>query len=473
MQRLPRVPELGEQLPRLERLFAPDQSPLTTSMHDAPMPLRCLDTFQPSVYQPLRAGDRPSGGAWRLAPGLYEITVHSFCGRHASYAPHKALGYLPAPYKGRIAGIVQSLVRRYTEREEVEWSDAQALVWGLLSRVKPSALKGRARAAAERLLTPQEIRELDGVGVDALRDEVVRRLLPQVREALRPLIELENRVRRYLTEGTRSYQELEQLVMRPLDPNDKILVEPKHWYWHPRGGCFVRYEPNGFSRVRLRLWVPQPIAVEYDSRGRIVSMARAGVWRIRVLYDDGVEPWRCPREPRWLAYRFHTVQFERLDQLLAHTESVNGWLFAVEKRATAAGGVRVASAGRIGLFQRAPSWVDRWLDRVDSANQTRRELQSYPELAERGARWVRGEPSADPLMDREHYVNGVRDAIRGTSAERIEWIAETHANSAEALANAINLLNQLPTGSADYDPTGSLAAPGSQGGQRLLVSGRS
>lgn len=76
-------------------------------------------------------------------------------------------------------------------------------------------------------------------------------------------------------------------------------------------------------------------------------------------------------------------------------------------------------------------------------------------------------------MDREHYVNGVRDAIRGTSAERIEWIAETHANSAEALANAINLLNQLPTGSsADYDPTGSLAAPGSQGGQRLLVSGR-
>ena len=51
----------------------------------------------------------------------------------------------------------------------------------------------------------------------------MRRLLPQVRDALRPLLELENRVRQLLTEGTRSYQELEQLVMRPFDPRDPNL----------------------------------------------------------------------------------------------------------------------------------------------------------------------------------------------------------------------------------------------------------
>lgn len=56
----------------------------------------------------------------------------------------------------------------------------------------------------------------------------------------------------------------------------------------------------------------------------------------------------------------------------------------------------------------------------------------------------RGEPSSDSLTDREHYLHGIRSAIRGSLKERLEWIAETHANSAEALAEAINVLNQLP-----------------------------
>jgi hypothetical protein len=124
-------------------------------------------------------------------------------------------------------------------------------------------------------------------------------------------------------------------------------------------------------------------------------------------------------------------------------------------------------------FQREPSWIGRWIDRVDEANQTRREIESYREWAERTERIWRGQPSSDSFFDREHYVHGVRDAIRGTSAERVEWIAETHANSAEALAHAINVLDTLPTEShAEYEPSGYLATPGSRGGQRLLISGR-
>jgi hypothetical protein len=243
-QRLPRVPDIADRLPRLESLFSPDATPLTTSMADAPMPLRCLDSFQPTRCEGLRSRERLPNGAWRIAPGLYEITMHSFCGMHASYAPHKALGYLPAPYKGRFASIFQKLMQRYSERAEIEQGDVQMLVWGLLARVKPSALRGPARAAAEKLLTTDELRELEGFGVDALRDEVVRRLLPQVRDALRPLLEIENRVRQLLAEGVRHYQELEQVVMRPFDPKDKILVEPRHWYWNPKGRYFLQFDPQ-------------------------------------------------------------------------------------------------------------------------------------------------------------------------------------------------------------------------------------
>ncbi len=122
-QRLPRVPDIGNRLPRLESLFSPDTAPLATSMADAPMPLRCLDAFQPTRYEWLRSQERQPNGAWRLAHGLYEITLHSFCGMHATYAPHKALGYLPAPYKGRLATIFQRRIRR---RRAARRSDASA-----------------------------------------------------------------------------------------------------------------------------------------------------------------------------------------------------------------------------------------------------------------------------------------------------------------------------------------------------------
>jgi hypothetical protein len=472
-QRLPRVPDIADRLPRLESLFSPDATPLTTSMADAPMPLRCLDSFQPTRCEGLRSRERLPNGAWRIAPGLYEITMHSFCGMHASYAPHKALGYLPAPYKGRFANIFQKLMQRYSERAEIEQGDVQMLVWGLLARVKPSALRGPARAAAEKLLTTDELRELEGFGVDALRDEVVRRLLPQVRDALRPLLEIENRVRQLLAEGVRHYQELEQVVMRPFDPKDKILVEPHHWYWNPKGRYFLQFDPNGFSRTQIRIWVPRPIEARYDAHGRIESLALAGQWRISVQYDDTVEPWRCPREPRWLAYRFTTIRFERLDLGQEHLAEVNGWLFATEKRATTSGGVRVASVKPLLPSQRQPSWIGRWLDRLDEANQTRREIESYQEWLRRTEHIWRRQPSSESLLDREHYLHGIRDAIRGTPAERVEWIAETHQNAAEALGEAIIVLDRLPTESyAEYEPTGYLATPGSSGGQRLLVSGR-
>jgi hypothetical protein len=203
-QRLPRVPDIADRLPRLESLFSPDATPLTTSMADAPMPLRCLDAFQPTRFKFLHSRERQPNGAWRLEPGLNEITLHSFCGMFATYAPHKALGYLPAPYKGRIASIFQKLMQRYADRADLEQGDVQMLVWGLLARVKPSALRGPAHAPPPRNCSPPtELRELEGFGVDALRDEVVRRLLPQVRDALRPLLELENRVRQLLAEGVR------------------------------------------------------------------------------------------------------------------------------------------------------------------------------------------------------------------------------------------------------------------------------
>ncbi|MEN3001976.1 MAG: hypothetical protein ABDI19_09075 [Armatimonadota bacterium] len=472
-QRLPQLPKLSDKLPRLDDLFK-KEPPLTTSMADAPMPLRCLDEFQPTQFQPLDERHRLPDAKWKIpGVGLYEFTVHSFCGRIASYAPHKALGYLPAPYKGSRAKLLQAIIQRYPSHPELEQSDVQALIWAILAQAKPESFKTGVRRAAQTLLTEQELRSLNQQGLDALQDEVMRRLLPQVRDALRPLLEIENRVRQIIATLERPFEELERIVMRPFDPNDKILYEPQHWYWNPEGGYFHRYMPNGYSRTRIQVWVPRPVSIVYDGQGRIERLELQGQWSIGVEYDPSESPWRCPEDARLLAYRFRRVEFVRHDLGQREMVEVDGWLFVTEKRRSSRQGVQLASRSLIGWRQRQPSWIRQWIDRVRGINETRKEIDSYAEWANWGRRMWEGNPSADNLLDQQHYYEGIREALRGTTADRVGWIAETHRNAAEGLAYGIVALRQLPTGSERvYDPSGYLATPGSQGGQRLLTSGR-
>jgi hypothetical protein len=60
-QRLPRVPDIADRLPRLESLFSPDATPLTTSMADAP-----IAEYEPTSYL---ATPGSSGGQRLLVSG--------------------------------------------------------------------------------------------------------------------------------------------------------------------------------------------------------------------------------------------------------------------------------------------------------------------------------------------------------------------------------------------------------------------
>ncbi len=472
-QQLPRLPRPSDKLPRLDDLLK-KEPPLTTTMNDAPSPLRCLSPFQPTQFQPLDERQYLSEGKWRIPkPGLYEFKVHSFCGRHASYAPHKALGYLPAPYKGSQAKILQAIVQRYPRHPELEQTNVQSLIWAILAQAKPESFKGGVRLAAQKLLTDQELRTLNQQGLDALQGEVMRRLMPQVRDVLRPLLEAENRLRQIVATLERPYEEMERVAILPLDPSDKILCEPEHWYWDPSQGYFYRYRPQGFTRTHVQVWVPHPVEVSYDAQGRIERMELKGQWRITVEYDTSETPWRCPKDARLLAHRFRKVEFVREDLEQREVVEVNGWLFAIEKRPSASRGVQVASRLPLGVQSRQPSWIGSWGRRLDDMNQTRREIDSYRSHYEFSRRVWEGNPSADNLLDMQHYAHGVRDAVVGTSADRIQWVAETHANAAEGLAYGIRQLETLPTGTEpEFDPSVRVATPGSRGGQRILPSGR-
>ncbi|MCS7300608.1 MAG: hypothetical protein NZ556_03540, partial [Fimbriimonadales bacterium] len=306
-QQLPRLPRLSDKLPRLDNLLR-REPPLTTSYEDALPPLSGLDPFQPTEFQLLDERHCLADGSWRIPDvGLFEIRVQSFCGHCGSYPPHSALGYLPAPYKGSRAELLRTIMQRYQQHPELEQRDVQWLVWAILAQAKPETYTGPARRAAQVLLTEQELRSLNQQGLDAFQDEAIRRLLPQVREALRPVLEVENRVRQLVAQVERPFEELERVVMRPIDPNDRILYEPNHWYWEPDQGFFYRYRPQGYSRTHIQVWVPRPVETVYDALGRIERMEQKGRWSVAVEYDPTITPWRCPEDPNLLAYAFRRV----------------------------------------------------------------------------------------------------------------------------------------------------------------------
>ena len=72
-----RIPDLPSRLPSLSSLLQGE--PLTTSLDDAAGPLPMLDDYDPAHLVPMMALPRGAGGVFTPRPGLYTLTVDSFC----------------------------------------------------------------------------------------------------------------------------------------------------------------------------------------------------------------------------------------------------------------------------------------------------------------------------------------------------------------------------------------------------------
>lgn len=158
----------------------------------------------------------------------------------------------------------------------------------------------------------------------------------------------------------------------------------RHPIWTPRAdGAPVtvdarkRYPPHHADRHRRdRQNLPPPLGstpLPYANRdsdglglpcrpapaclpvGALASGSWAPPHASGVQYDDSASPWRCPKEPRWLAYRFRTARFEQSDKGLTHTAEVEGWLFATEKRPSAHRTLHLTSGAPVQLLQGSPS----------------------------------------------------------------------------------------------------------------------
>lgn len=461
----PRVPNIN--IPGLRDLMR-GESPLTTTFSDAYQGLEFLDGWDPNSFIEFRSlseAEKTDTG-WQLDPGYYTGVIHTFCAHAGTRGPSQGLGYVYAPYKGARAELLKNVMRRYPT-SGVSQQNAQLLVWAILARAKMGDLTGGAREAATRLLEPQEMAMLQTGSLDFLDDRIMREVLGPVDSALRPIYQAENQLRGMLYQANRPFADLERIaVLPPVTDPSEFLIQGGRWLWHPDGYA-IRYQPSGYSRTSVEIVVPRPFNIVRDARNRIVRMEMPDGWYSEVEYDDTVAPQSVPDDPDIRAFKFKRVTWVAPpDESGERTYTVEdeGWCFVTNPRLTAFDEFFAS------ISPPQDGWFDNWVGRLRHGRERWDQMQEARRQSERLDRILRGESSPDDFLDTGHYRDGL-NTVRGTPADRINWLTEHQARQNEALLHATNVIASLGTEGANYDPSDTLIVPANQSSQRLMGAG--
>lgn len=468
-------PDLGGRLPRIDlpglESLLKREDPLTTSLDNADFGLPFLDGWDPGDYKLLTEQDR-RGRIWKLQPGHYVVHLRSYCARAGTPGPWVGDGMVHGAWSGSAAEVIRKVLQRADLMPEIEQGDVQVLIWALLSRAKPSQMRGRAREAALKLLTEEERRKLDGLGLDFLEDRIMNQLMGRFDQALRPLLEAENKIRGIVYRANQPFEELERLAVLPPLKNVRGEVPVGRWVWKSEGYA-IRYEPHSFTRLTAYIVVPQPFKIVRDSRGRIVRLEGPPGYVSEVEYDDSIPGQRCPIDEGLTAYKFKRIQLTSPEHT-ATFENV-GWTYVGVPRRKS---YKLPFMNLYTWRTTTPPWqggfwdtIERWQERAERAQEARERFEQARQNAERLDRIMRGDASDEDFLDTEHYREGIEAATSGDPSERAEWIAEHHARQNEALLHAINVLETLPDGT-DVDPSDRVALPGHRGAQRIVAGTR-
>jgi hypothetical protein len=439
---------------------------LNVRFEDAERGLETLDGWTPS--EPLAfPSERTARGGIRLSPGYYRGEFHSFCLKGYSHGPSRGLGYLSAPFNGLRREIIQNIILRYSE-SDVEQRDCQQLLWALLARTKPRDLQGGAQAAALKLLKPEEIAVLQTDSLDVFEDRLLGNVLGQFDRALRPLYEAENKMRGMFTRAGTSWDEIERLAVTNGPENPESEIPHGRWLWNP-GQYFYRIIPSHYSRSVIEVLVPREPEVVRDHLGRITRMVHRPGEFTEVTYAP-FAPKPVPGHAGYLAYPIEAVRFVSGSNDM--TVPVRNFIIV---KGTASSVTK--SRRQDDWWSAAREWAAEHLGERfgGSAYEHYDDASSAYDTVEQATDIATGNAGADRLLDRGHYLDGVEAATTGTTADRVEWIGQTHANSMEALLHAINVLDGLPTTSDDgtaFNPGDRAYPPANRGFQTLGASSR-
>ena len=257
--------------------------PITTSIQDAVYADPNRDGFDPGVAQDLASLPLDSKNRFILAPGYYTMTAQSYCLKAGTYGPTGGNAYLYAPLKGPQRKAVDAILRNSVDHPDIAQRDIQVLLWAIIARAKFENLNNRSKVVAARLLSSSQIASLNRNAIDVLTNRQVQGLIGGVPTPVATVLQAEADMRRMLSTGA-SYGDLEAVAvlagMAPIGEGSLTNVPANRWNRHPKG-FWVRYDPSGYSRTRVEVYVPEDADGEkYDPADSVAVPANTSRQRL-------------------------------------------------------------------------------------------------------------------------------------------------------------------------------------------------
>lgn len=244
--------------------------PITTELRDAKWSVDSLDNFRPreTMRQLTELPRTPSGG-FLLQAGAFMMDLQSYCLKAGTYAPGGGDGYVYAPLDGPADNAVLAIARNSVQNPDIPQRDIQVLLWAIVARSKFEDLPSGMKLTAARLLSPQQLANLNRSALDLVPQSALNAALAKVPAPVRAVIEAEAKLRQMLINPGTSFDQLERVAvltgLAERGPGSRNIPLGR-WNLLP-DGYYVRYLPQGYSRTTLEVWVPQgspAIGKEFD-----------------------------------------------------------------------------------------------------------------------------------------------------------------------------------------------------------------
>jgi hypothetical protein len=449
--------------------------------------LREMPEFDAVAFGPfasMQRLQRSPGGGFQIVPGAWQIELQSYCLRFGTYERTGGEGYRVGVVAGGMASTVQALLQAAYGHPEVPQQHIQQLIWGLLAGVPPSRMAAPALAAARSLLSPTQLLAAEGAGSD-LPARISAKALAQLPPELRQLAEVAERLRAAAMGGA-SYAQLEAIaVLQGTPPPQRQPIPADRWSAHP-DGYLMRIRSDTYRRTTVQIVRAEPLRIERDARGRISRLRLSDGSGLTLTYRDKLGPLRHRAYPGLAIWCFATIQHTAADGRSGPVLRNRGWTLVHERQRRASGSspllASLASDLPGPLAQASTLEVDPNLNALEgldedlqsaaigqiveaSGSGTLRRIHAANERAEAYEELLDPEHSdaVNDLLDASNVREGVVTVTVGDTAERLGFIAETHARLARALARVTELFErELPaqSGAPTWEPPSTTGAPG-------------
>jgi hypothetical protein len=272
--------------------------PITTNYLDADTTYVYPNDFGNNMIpRLLNMMPKSSEGGYFLSPGFYEMNCKSFCMHAGKYGPSSGDGYLYAPLKGNKREEVKSILKNAEKNPQIPQEDIQELIWAVVTYTNFSDLNPALKTESLILLSSSELLELSREALGNLSESILQKAISTLPPNIQRTNILQNKMRKLFTSGVNlSYSEFEKLAVVPgIAPSQQTEIKRGRWSRHP-DGYFVRYFPDGYSRTKVQVFVPDNIGhqVIFDATDDVAVPANTWEQRLAQSNEPADKYTPCP-----------------------------------------------------------------------------------------------------------------------------------------------------------------------------------